>query len=140
MLLFRVNFRTTPGIVWARSSVELACRAAWQLAHMSTVNRPSTCWNGPVEVPQKEQGGPTPRLPCSNAVREDTASDPCGETIHGIRIRTECGCPGLAQRVEFGKVSAGAAGRSAAATPTSTGPTGRHEHLPEPAPQRECSR
>jgi hypothetical protein len=29
---------------------------------ISTVNRPSTWLNGPVEVPQKEQFGPTPRL------------------------------------------------------------------------------
>jgi hypothetical protein len=64
---------------------------------MSTVNRPSTCWNGPVKVPQKEQGDSTPRLPCSNTVPGYTASYPCGETIHGIRIRTErCGCPDMA--------------------------------------------
>jgi hypothetical protein len=44
----------------------LAWGAAWQLAHISTVNRPSTWLNGPVEVPQNEQYGPTPLLSCSN--------------------------------------------------------------------------
>jgi len=34
----------------------------WQRAHISTVNRPSTSRNGPVEVPQNEQRGPTPHL------------------------------------------------------------------------------
>ena len=32
----------------------------WQRAHIRTVNRPSTAWNGPVEFPQNEQCGPTP--------------------------------------------------------------------------------
>jgi hypothetical protein len=72
----------------------------------------STCWNGPIKVPQKEQGDPAPRLPCPNTVREDTTSYPCGETIHGIRIRTEpCGCPGMAQP---GKVREGQRSRSRA--------------------------
>jgi len=38
-----------------------ALRAAWQLAHISTVNTPSTSRNGPVEVPQKEQCAPDPK-------------------------------------------------------------------------------
>src|SRR5918993_5172212 len=86
----------------------------------------STCWSGLVEVPQKEQGGPLRVSPAGTPSGEDTASYPCRETIHGIRIRTErCGCPGMAQRVESGKVSAAPAGRSTAALPTSKGPTGR---------------
>jgi hypothetical protein len=38
-------------------------RATWQAGHMWRVNRPSTCRKGPWVVPQKEQCGPTPRLP-----------------------------------------------------------------------------
>ena len=46
-----------PGSWRARNSDGLAWRAAWHPAHISTVNRPSTSWNGPVEVPQNEQRG-----------------------------------------------------------------------------------
>jgi hypothetical protein len=47
-----------PGV--RRPGRGLERRAAWQPAHISTVNRPSTSRNGPVEAPQKEQRGPTP--------------------------------------------------------------------------------
>src|SRR5215204_1846679 len=40
-----------------------------------TVNRPSTSLKGPVEVPQKEQCGPTPHtLPCSNVCSPNDSS------------------------------------------------------------------
>jgi hypothetical protein len=41
-----------------------------QRVHISTVNRPSTSLNGPVEVPQNEQCGPTPHLSYSNTGSE----------------------------------------------------------------------
>jgi hypothetical protein len=52
----------SPGSWWARSSGRLAWRMVRQRVHISTVNRPSTSLNGPVEVPQNEQCGPTPHL------------------------------------------------------------------------------
>jgi hypothetical protein len=35
-------------------------RAAWQSAHISTVNRPSTLLNGPLKAPQNEQWSAIP--------------------------------------------------------------------------------
>src|SRR4029453_5862307 len=52
----------SPGSWWARRGGGLAWRMVRQRVHISTVNRPSTSLNGPVEVPQNEQCGPTPHL------------------------------------------------------------------------------
>ena len=63
-----------PGVVVGEEGGGLAWRMARQRVHISTVNRPSTSLNGPVEVPQNEQCGPTPHLSYSNTCSERTHS------------------------------------------------------------------
>jgi hypothetical protein len=77
--------RGLAGIVRPSRVSGWAWRTSRQGMQMSTVTRPSTLLNGPVEVPQNEHRGPTPHLSLSNLRSTSIAGGEPARAIGSVR-------------------------------------------------------